>query len=122
MPDATSPLGDVEFVVLDVETTGLEPDWGHRVCEVALIVWQGGAEIDRFQTAPNQPVALLFGPDSGGVRERADAIVKALVSDDTLAVARFEESDLAEAGQLADKRDEIQRELEAARRRARGKS
>jgi DNA polymerase-3 subunit delta len=61
-----------------------------------------GAEIDRFLASPNRPVVLLFGPDSGGVGERADRIVKALVGDDPLAVARFEEGELAETGQLAD--------------------
>jgi DNA polymerase-3 subunit delta len=61
-----------------------------------------GAEIDRFLAAPDRPVVLLFGPDSGGVGERADRIAKALVGTDALAVARFEEADLAETGRLAD--------------------
>jgi len=42
------PISEAEFVVLDVETTGLEPAWGHRVCEVGLVVWRDRAEIDRF--------------------------------------------------------------------------
>ncbi len=61
-----------------------------------------GAEIDRFIAGPDRPVVLLFGPDSGGVAERADRIAKALVGDDALAVARFEEGDLADTGRLAD--------------------
>ncbi len=31
------PIGDVTFTVLDVETTGLEPYLGHRICEIGLV-------------------------------------------------------------------------------------
>ena len=61
-----------------------------------------GADIDGFVTAPNRHVVLLFGPDSGNVEERAAAVTKSLVGDDALAVARFEEADLADTGRLAD--------------------
>ena len=65
MPDAASLIDEAEFVVLDVETTGLEPDWGHRVCEVGLVVWRGGTEIDRLWSLANpgravDPTATLI--------------------------------------------------------------
>jgi DNA polymerase-3 subunit delta len=63
-----------------------------------------GAEIDRFLGAPkaDRPVVLLFGPDTGAVAERASNLVQTLVGNDQLAVARFEESDLADTGRLAE--------------------
>jgi len=48
-----TPIAGAEFAVLDVETTGLEPDWGHRVCEVGLIVWRNGREVDRLWSLVN---------------------------------------------------------------------
>jgi len=59
------PLSEAEFAVIDVETTGLEPDWGHRVCEVAVVVWRGGREVDSFWSLVNphrsiEPSAALI--------------------------------------------------------------
>jgi DNA polymerase III epsilon subunit family exonuclease len=58
-------LAETEFAVVDVETTGLEPDWGHRVCEVGVIVWRNGSEIERFTALVNpereiEPAAALI--------------------------------------------------------------
>jgi DNA polymerase-3 subunit delta len=63
-----------------------------------------GAEIDRFLAGPppDKPVILLFGPDPGGVSERAAAVTKTLVGGDDLAVVRLDESDLSDANRLAD--------------------
>ncbi len=33
----TQPLDQVVFAVIDVETTGLNPDLGHRLCELAIV-------------------------------------------------------------------------------------
>jgi DNA polymerase III subunit delta len=57
------------------------------------------AEIDRFMARPNKPVVLVFGPDSGLVRERVDALVRAAVDDprDPFSLARLEGDALAEA-------------------------
>src|SRR5262245_5862479 len=38
------------FAVLDVETTGLDPALGHRVCEIGAIKIRAGKEIDRYHT------------------------------------------------------------------------
>ena len=53
---------------------------------------------------PRYPVVLLFGPDQGLVRERADLIARQVVSDlaDPWAVADMSEDDLPEPGRLAD--------------------
>lgn len=64
-----------------------------------------GAEIERFLANPGatRPIILLFGSDPGAVSERAISLTKQLVGDDALAVARFDESQLAaEPGRLAD--------------------
>jgi DNA polymerase-3 subunit epsilon len=44
------PLSEISFVVLDVETTGLSPAYGHRVCEVACLRVCGGEEAGRFES------------------------------------------------------------------------
>lgn len=51
-------LESAMFAVLDVETTGLSHDQGHRVCEVGVIKLRAGKEIDRYHTLvqPGMPV------------------------------------------------------------------
>ena len=53
------PLTETTFAVLDVETTGLSPAYGHRICEVACLRARGGAELDRFESLvdPGRPVS-----------------------------------------------------------------
>ncbi len=46
-------IDDATFVVLDVETTGLFPQGGHRVIDISMIKWQHGDEIDTFGTLVN---------------------------------------------------------------------
>ena len=43
----------VDLVVIDVETTGLEPLQGDRICEIGAIKWHGGEEIGRFHSMVN---------------------------------------------------------------------
>jgi DNA polymerase III subunit delta len=56
-------------------------------------------DADAFVTRPDpkRPVVLVFGPDSGLVSERANALIKAAVDDvnDPFALARLEGEDLA---------------------------
>jgi DNA polymerase III subunit delta len=58
-----------------------------------------GAEVERFITRPDpaRPIVLVFGPDAGLVRERAEALVRASVDDpkDPFQLARLEGDDLA---------------------------
>jgi DNA polymerase-3 subunit delta len=57
------------------------------------------ADVDRFIAKPDagKPVVLVYGPDAGLVRERADALVKASVDDvnDPFAFVRIEGEELS---------------------------
>jgi DNA polymerase III subunit delta len=57
------------------------------------------SDVDRFiaRPDPKMPIVLVYGPDAGLVRERADALVKASVDDpnDPFAFVRIEGEDLA---------------------------
>ncbi|MBI4056779.1 MAG: 3'-5' exonuclease [Elusimicrobia bacterium] len=43
-------LNRITFSFLDLETTGLSPWMGARVCEVAVLRVKGGKELDHYQT------------------------------------------------------------------------
>jgi DNA polymerase III epsilon subunit family exonuclease len=43
-------LSGVTFALLDVETTGLSPSYGHRVCEVACLCVRDGVEVGSFES------------------------------------------------------------------------
>ncbi|MBI4051955.1 MAG: 3'-5' exonuclease [Elusimicrobia bacterium] len=53
-------LHQVTFSFLDVETTGLSPWMGGRVCELAVLKVKGNKEIDHFHTLvhPGLPIPL----------------------------------------------------------------
>src|SRR3982751_5803434 len=59
-----------------------------------------GADIESFVARPGakQSIALIFGPDAGLVRERADAIIAKSVDDlnDPFSLARMEGDTLAD--------------------------
>jgi len=48
--DLDQPLHATTFALFDVETTGLNPTYGHRVCEVACLCVRDGAECARFES------------------------------------------------------------------------
>jgi len=52
-------LERVPFAFLDVETTGLEPERGHRVCEIAVVRTVGRVETQRFSSLvnPGRPIS-----------------------------------------------------------------
>ena len=56
-----------------------------------------GSDIDKFLARPQRPIVLVFGPDAGLVRERAEALVRMSVDDpkDPFQLARLEGDDLA---------------------------
>ncbi|MGE3537217.1 MAG: exonuclease domain-containing protein [Candidatus Tectimicrobiota bacterium] len=47
-PSPTALLDELPLVFVDVETTGLDPATGDRVCEIALLRVQGTQELARF--------------------------------------------------------------------------
>jgi len=50
MDELDQPLSETAFAIFDVETTGLNPAYGHRVCEVACLRVQNGRETGRFES------------------------------------------------------------------------
>lgn len=56
------------------------------------------SDVDRFIAKPDpaQPIVLVYGPDSGLVRERVDALIRASIEDpnDPFALARIEGEEL----------------------------
>lgn len=58
-PALSTLLDEVTFTILDVETTGLNPHFGDRICEIALLRCQGGTEISRFHSLvnPRRPIS-----------------------------------------------------------------
>jgi DNA polymerase III epsilon subunit family exonuclease len=59
MEDRNQLLSETRFVIFDVETTGLSPAYGHRVCEVACLAVRDGVEVARFESLvdPRRPVS-----------------------------------------------------------------
>ncbi len=57
-PSPTTPLDALSFTFVDVETTGLDPATGDRVCEIALLRVQGDHEVARFESLvhPQRPM------------------------------------------------------------------
>lgn len=52
-------LSETIFAFVDVETTGLNPQVGDRVCEVAIVRCQGDVELERFDRLinPGRPIS-----------------------------------------------------------------
>jgi DNA polymerase-3 subunit epsilon len=57
-PSPLTLLDELAFTFVDVETTGLDPATGDRVCEIALLRVQGDREIARFESLvhPQRPM------------------------------------------------------------------
>ena len=57
-PSPLTPLDELTFTFVDVETTGLDPATGDRVCEIALLRVQENRELARFESLvhPQRPM------------------------------------------------------------------
>src|SRR5882757_597670 len=77
----------------------LRGDDGGVCRKASAMVALKAAQIDAFLAKPNpaQPIVLVFGPDAGLVRERAENLVRASVDDvnDPFSLARLDGDDLA---------------------------
>ena len=60
-PSPGDYLGNITFAVLDVETTGLNADSGHRICEIALLRFRGGKVLDTFESLINPQRSISPG-------------------------------------------------------------
>lgn len=69
-----TPLEAVTFAVVDVETTGLDPARGDRVCEVAVVRGRAGQVLDSWSTLV-YPERLIPG-DAQRVNNISNAMVR----------------------------------------------
>jgi DNA polymerase III epsilon subunit family exonuclease len=53
-----TPLSDVRFTVVDVETTGRGPWTGNRIIEIAMVETHGGRIVDEYETLINPGQAI----------------------------------------------------------------
>jgi len=52
-------IDESDYLVIDVETTGLSPDSGDRVCEIGAVKLRGGAVVETFSSLidPQRPIS-----------------------------------------------------------------
>lgn len=67
-------LSDITFAFFDVETTGLDPHLGHRICEVAILKTRGGKTLGKFQTLINP--GRNVSPQAASVNGITDDMVR----------------------------------------------
>lgn len=60
---------DLEYAVVDVETTGLHPDQGARVCEIAVVRMRGDGTVLREFTTLVDPRAVVTGQEFHGIAD-----------------------------------------------------
>jgi DNA polymerase III epsilon subunit len=67
-------LSDVSFVILDTETTGLNPAFGDKIIEIALLKVRNREIIDRFESFinPGRPIS----PGASAINGITDEMVK----------------------------------------------
>lgn len=74
-PTPKTSVPEVTFAFLDTETTGMSPQAGARVCEIAVVTAQGGKVLSRLQSLinPGRPIP----PDAQRIHGISDAMVAA---------------------------------------------
>jgi DNA polymerase-3 subunit epsilon len=89
MIDPNASIDETPFAVLDFETTGLSPNLGDRVCEVAILRCRLGEITDRFETLiyPQRPVGRgAYAVHHISDDELSEAPIFAEVADQVLAL------------------------------------
>ncbi len=73
MKDVTKKISESTFVFFDVETTGMSPAGGHRICELALVQWQENKVVATFHSLlnPGRPIS----PAASAVNSITDSMV-----------------------------------------------
>ncbi|MDD5493001.1 MAG: 3'-5' exonuclease [bacterium] len=74
MKDVTKKISEATFIFFDVETTGMSPACGHRICELALVQWQEGKVVATFHSLvnPGRPIS----PAASAVNNITDCMVE----------------------------------------------
>ena len=67
-------LSEIRFACLDTETTGLSPEGGGKICEVAVSVSKAGRVLDEFTTLINP--GMPMHPDVVAIHGITNDMVK----------------------------------------------
>lgn len=70
----TTPLTEVKFACLDTETTGLSPQGGGKICEIAVSVSCNGRKLEEFTTLLNP--GMPMHPDVIAIHGITNEMVK----------------------------------------------
>jgi DNA polymerase-3 subunit epsilon len=62
LDDGSPKLREMSYVVVDTETTGISPQWGHRVTEVAAVIVERGEIVEVFESLvnPQRPIPSMI--------------------------------------------------------------
>lgn len=83
-----TPIANLDITVVDVETTGLNPDRGDRICEIGAITYRNSQEIARFHTLvnPRRPI-----PPQASAVNGITAELVAEAPDSSVVLPKFQE-------------------------------
>lgn len=73
MEPSADRIVEIPYVAIDVETTGLDPAEGHRVCEIALLRFLRGTVVDSLVSLVNP--LFPISPGASAVNGITDAMV-----------------------------------------------
>jgi len=65
---------DIEFTFLDIETTGLDPFVGDKMCEIAILKTRGCKVLDRLETLVNPGISIP--PKASSINRISNDMVK----------------------------------------------
>lgn len=68
------PVPEIDFAFLDVETTGLDPLRGDKICEIAILKIRNNSVVESFETLVNPGIAIP--PSSTAIHGIMDKMVQ----------------------------------------------